>query len=1135
MIMKTTTRKSLLNKSDVEYADYGINHVEGCAHGCTFPCYARLIRKKTYDAWLNPYLVSNALELLDKELPEKARDIKNVHLCFMTDLFMVGYPEVTEMTLAILEKLHTWGLQVETLTKGITPAVLLDTDKYGSKTWYGATVVSLDGGFARQYDPYSAPVSDRISSLKVLHDAGLQTWVSIEPFPTLNIVNQRIEDLLEAVSFVDCIVFGRWNYNNIAKHDGHTQFYVDRAHDVIDFCRERGIASYIKKEVRSCLIRENIPQELKDKRQWVNWDFERRDGKQTKVPKQPNGRNADSTDPATWSDLETCLRALENGSRFKGVGFVFNGDYTGTDFDNCVADREITNPDVARLVAQLKSYTEYSQSGRGLHVLNKAVKPGLTCRKTGTKVEMYDSGRFFCMTGDLFDGCGSSIESHQDDVDLVYRELFGDETSSGKIPSPSKISENRVRVSRIDDDVVIERASAAKNGDKFKRLFFNGDIAEYADDDSAADLALCDLLTFWCGDDREQIDRLFRQSQLMRPKWDRPTGATTYGEMTIATAIDGCGEVYQGSNESEKVTDTNNLDGACIDVTQFFDGKSFVPERLAEWILSKRHFLTFDDNDEIYVYNTNDGLYHPNGVKVIRALSQNALQDRTRNRHVSEVEGYIERNRYFNRLDLENEPALIPVDNCILDTRSESIEIIAYTPNVPYVSKIAATHVPGQDCPEWKKFLKSTCNKEDIPVIQEIFGDALFRSYWLKYAVMLLGPGDNGKSVLINVLNALLGTDNVSHRSLQEIEFDRFAVADLFGKFANTYADIDSTALKHTGKFKMATGRDRMKGEKKFQGTFYFYNYAILIFSCNDLPPTYDTADAFYDRWILIEFPYKFVDNPRAENEKKRDPHLLEKLTTPEELSGILNWALEGLMRLRKNNGFTKSGSGENVKQRWIAATDSLASFVDAMVTYDEGALVETDTLYNAFLEYCKENEATPIEKGQVTKRLPRLMKGKTKKYRPWGDGKDRPYAWKDISVSGVTRTVHAVQDNFHATRTREDNKEAVNSDIIIENKLDCSDCEQHEYEHEDDESPITNICDHESAVVDVRNYLNIRANSGLTTQTYDELVLTSIRDLLLQDRALTTNGIRAAFDELLNTDRELIVRCIDFRAVVDT
>jgi DNA repair photolyase len=253
--LRITTRREILRPSKVEYADYAINHVQGCAHGCTY-CYALNIAKRcgkahNYDEWRQPLLVSNALELLDKELPKKAKKIKKVQLYFTNDPFMVGHPEFQKLTLAILEKLHVWGLQVETLTKGITPAILLDADKYGSKTWYGATVVRLDKYFKRQYEPYSASALQRIESLKVLHDAGLETWVSIEPYPTPKIINQRIENVLEAISFVDCIVFGRWNHNNalVDKSESVRSFYNARAYDVIDFCRNRGIASYIKSEV----------------------------------------------------------------------------------------------------------------------------------------------------------------------------------------------------------------------------------------------------------------------------------------------------------------------------------------------------------------------------------------------------------------------------------------------------------------------------------------------------------------------------------------------------------------------------------------------------------------------------------------------------------------------------------------------------------------------------------------------------------------------------------------------------------------------------------------------------------------------------------------------------------------------
>lgn len=144
---------------------------------------------------------------------------------------------------------------------------------------------------------------------------------------------------------------------------------------------------------------------------------------------------------------------------------------------------------------------------------------------------------------------------------------------------------------------------------------------------------------------------------------------------------------------------------------------------------------------------------------------------------------------------------------------------------------------------------------------------------------MLLGPGDNGKSVFFYVEGSLLGTENIATRSLQDIDRDRSAKADLFGKFANIHADIPSTSLKTTGTFKMLTGGDRINAERKYQQPFTFVNYAKLHFSANELP-------------------YRFIDNPQSEGEKKRDPHLLKKLTTDEGLSGVLNVALDGLDRL---------------------------------------------------------------------------------------------------------------------------------------------------------------------------------------------------------------------------------------------
>ncbi|VVB81477.1 Radical SAM superfamily protein [uncultured archaeon] len=245
-------RKSLLYKSGVEYADFCLNHVEGCSHGCTFPCYAMQMAKrfgkiKTYSDWIKPKLVENALELLDKEIPKYKDKIKFVHLCFMTDPFMYEQEEVGDMTLKIIQKLNKNSIKCTVLTKGIYPKSLINKEKYGHNNDYGITLVSLSDKFKKIFEPYSAPYSERIKSLKYLHDNGLKTWVSMEPYPTPNLEKQNILEILEAISFVDKIIFGKLNYNVVSStYKDNESFYERCADQVIKFCKEHGIDHHIK-------------------------------------------------------------------------------------------------------------------------------------------------------------------------------------------------------------------------------------------------------------------------------------------------------------------------------------------------------------------------------------------------------------------------------------------------------------------------------------------------------------------------------------------------------------------------------------------------------------------------------------------------------------------------------------------------------------------------------------------------------------------------------------------------------------------------------------------------------------------------------------------------------------------------
>lgn len=247
--MKTIKRDSLLYKTGVEYGDYTINHVQGCAHGCKYPCYAMMMARrfgkaKTYEEWCDPKLVENSLEILDKEIPKLKSKIKSVQLCFTTDPFMYGYDEVSQMSITIMRKLNANGIKCTALTKGILPLELSGLSKDNE---YGITLVSLSEDFRKSMEPNTAPFTERINALKALHDAGCKTWVSIEPYPTPNIITQNFDELLNAVGFVDKIIFGRLHYNkDVTAYKNHKEFFNDLANQVIEFCNKNNIAYHIK-------------------------------------------------------------------------------------------------------------------------------------------------------------------------------------------------------------------------------------------------------------------------------------------------------------------------------------------------------------------------------------------------------------------------------------------------------------------------------------------------------------------------------------------------------------------------------------------------------------------------------------------------------------------------------------------------------------------------------------------------------------------------------------------------------------------------------------------------------------------------------------------------------------------------
>jgi len=322
--------------------------------------------------------------------------------------------------------------------------------------------------------------------------------------------------------------------------------------------------------------REALPDALVDEPQWVCWRSEERNGKQTKIPIDPaTGQYASSTDEATWGSFEEAVEYADTGAA-AGVGFVFTDDdpFVGVDIDEC-RDPETGHPEqqAATIIGDLDSYTEVSPSGTGYHVLVRGELPA--GRNRHGSIELYETARYFTVTGDRLAGQQVIQERteelaaiHADHVGQqtsdIQRSLFDDKrTTSGTLDGAATQTgeQNQPPAGRtLTDDDLLEKARGAANGEKFSALW-RGDISGY-DSHSEADMALCCLLAFWTGGDAAQIDRLFRESGLLRGKWDDVHFAdgSTYGEKTVERAITTTSEFYNPDGSGTRRDDSSVSD-----------------------------------------------------------------------------------------------------------------------------------------------------------------------------------------------------------------------------------------------------------------------------------------------------------------------------------------------------------------------------------------------------------------------------------------------------------------------------------------------------------------------------------------------------------------------------------------------
>jgi len=420
------------------------------------------------------------------------------------------------------------------------------------------------------------------------------------------------------------------------------------------------------------------------------------------------------------------------------------------------------------------------------------------------------------------------------------------------------------------------------------------------------------------------------------------------------------------------------------------------------------HFITTYDNEEVYIYQ--DGYYTSKGEPIIKDLVEQFLEDETKEHYKKEVFGYIRDKNYQERTIFNSEPFLINLENGIYDIKHN--KFIEHNPEYYFLNTLPVKYKKNANIKKIKKFFKQVLKPMDVKRLQEIFGYCLYRDYHLQKAFMFLGEGANGKSTVLNLLKTLLGNENVSSLSLQELCENRFAPANLYNKLANVYPDLPDKTLTKTGMFKILTGGDTISAELKFKSHFNFSNYAKLIFSANKLPESKDDTNAYFRRWEFVTFPYTFYG-------KECDPKILEKLTDENEISGLYNWSITGLRRLLRNGCFTNTSTVDEMREKYQRLSSPIAAFVMDCIEIQPEKYIIKDDLYACFVEYCVKNGLPSVAKNTFSMKLHEYVK--VNDYRPSISGK-RVQTWMGIGfdlpsdMSDMSRYL----DYFYRTDTCE-------------------------------------------------------------------------------------------------------------------
>lgn len=762
----------------------------------------------------------------------------------------------------------------------------------------------------------------------------------------------------------------------------------------------------------------HTPACLRQRHQWVCWRYVTRDPRKgpTKVPINPaNGQRADATDPQTWSSFEEAIAAARAHRDYAGVGFVFTADdvYCGVDLDDCLAPAEaddaapVLKPWARDLVDRLASYTEVSPSGGGLKVFLRGSKPGGRCRKGyhDGEVEIYDRDRFFTVTGCVLPEAPDEVHERQEQLDHVYRAVFGDDDVDGAAPattptppSPPARGSDQPRV--YDDDHIVELASGRSNGkgDKFADLWA-GHWNNHFNSPSEADSSLVFTLAFYTKDPI-QLDRLFRASGLMRDKWDERRGEKTYGQTTIDKALSKVTRQYDPGRKnkrrrraSQPVTTTSGepppgtidpASGRLVLSTQRTQptAEAFIRQfhthvdgptlrhyagMLVAWQENRyvqiedaavRHrLLPWMHQAVRMVYDGESKSWLPHDFPA-NPTTINAALDSVR--MVSHLDADTPAPSWLHDDGDQPEPAeLLPCRTHTLHL--PTMRRIEPTPNLFTLSALDYDPDPTAAVPErWLTFLGQLLGEDyqAWDLLQEWFGYCLTGDTSQHKMLLMVGPKRSGKGTIARVLSRLVGSANVAGPTTSGLA-GPFGLQPLVGK---SLAIVSDARFSGDGiqtvieRLLCISGEDTLTIERKHMTSVTMKLPTRFMFLTNELPRLNDASGALAGRFMMIKLTESFYG--------REDKTLTKALL--DELPGILNWAIEGWKRLRERGYFIQPASVEDALHDMEDLASPVSAFVRDRCVVGSGHRAWVDDLYAAWRQWCESEGRTAVTTKQT-------------------------------------------------------------------------------------------------------------------------------------------------------------------------